>query len=499
MSYMRTLTVLISRKDPFYVYADRVTMLANNLYNAARFRQRQLMTAAKKPADTWTENELEVLEEIYTAFPEQFSENRLPKSSFLCSYDHMERLMRQTGNPDFFVDGLSRQCCQQILKQASRDMKSYFSALRDYKKAPERYTGKPKLPGYRKKGGRSTVPFTNQDCTIVPRNGKWFAAFPLNKKELLPLGNPLPDTRLKEVTITPENGRFRCCFKFEIGRELPTFSERASRICAIDLGVENLMAVTNNCGLPCLLYKGGIAKSANRLYNKRTAEQMQQQTKGTDRRFVPDAAFYTVTNRRNDRIDDFFHKCAKHLVTWCVENRIDTLVAGSNTFWKQKVQIGTVNTQNFVQLPFQKLKSWLAYLCEWNGIRYIEQEESYTSKASFPDLDPLPVYKKGEEVSCTFSGKRRPSSYQGMKRPGGFRGLYQTADGTIINADLNGSANILRKAFPEAFAGTSVDFTSVHVIHHPDQGMAKRKELSHRKPDSHAKQKRQRRKAQRAA
>ena len=469
MSYMRTVKVNISEKHPLYGYAQQLTALANNLSNAARFRQRQLMTAAKKEPADWTANEQEVMDELYAAFPEDFRDGPADRQGFLNVYGNLEKLMRRSENPDYFAEGFPRQCSQQVLKQAARDMKAFFESLKAYQKNPSAFTGKPQLPGYKRKGGHCTVTVTNQDCKVSEKDGMWYAAFPLRKDCPLAIGHPIPDAVLKEATITPDNGRYRFCLKFEVMAELPPVTEQPGRVCAIDFGVDNLMAVTNNCGLPCLIYKGGVAKSINQKYNKTVAEMVSRQTAATGKKYVPDAAYHAVTNRRNDQIGDFLHKCAKHFITWCVENRIDAIVLGVNKYWKQEVTLGDDRNQNFVQIPFLRLRRIIGYLAEWNGIRCIEQEESYTSKASFPDMDAIPVYQYGDGTKYRFSGKRHPSRYKGMYRKDGFRGLYKTGDRTVINSDLNGSANILRKALPEAFNGRNLpDFNSVEIIRHPD-------------------------------
>jgi IS605 OrfB family transposase len=162
---------------------------------------------------------------------------------------------------------------------------------------------------------------------------------------------------------------------------------------------------------------------------------------------------------------------AVHFIAWCVEQRIDTIVLGVNHDWKQEVRLGKKNTQNFVQIPFAFLRGIIKYLAQEKGILCVEQEESYTSKASFIDDDFIPVYKKGDDTKYRFSGRRRPTEYKGTKKKDGFRGLYKTKDGTIINSDLNGSANILRKAYPDAFKNTGVrpDFNNVLIIKNPRQ------------------------------
>ena len=184
-----------------------------------------------------------------------------------------------------------------------------------------------------------------------------------------------------------------------------------------------------------------------------------------------------------------------------LQQETTVLVVGVNKQFKQEVELGKVNNQNFVQIPYYYLRSVLHYLADRNGICYIEQEESYTSKASFPDRDFIPVYGQ-EPDEFSFSGKRGPTPYKGMYKANGFRGLYRIADGSIINSDLNASANILRKAFPDAFdAGhTAPDFSNIVIIVHPD--FAETRTLHERqkadnatRQPSHAKLKRQRRKA----
>ena len=181
-------------------------------------------------------------------------------------------------------------------------------------------------------------------------------------------------------------------------------------------------------------------------------------------------------------IRDRFLKTAKHLVSWCVENRIDTVALGANTGWKQESGLGHRNNQQFVQIPHTTLREVISYLCIWNGIRVTTREESYTSKASFLDGDEIPVCQEGNAQKYRFSGRRTS------------RGLYRAADGTVINADLNGAANILRKEYPEAFAaGQMPDFFRVTVIRHPDlenRNTNYRRQTKNPRPVSHARQKR---------
>ena len=151
---------------------------------------------------------------------------------------------------------------------------------------------------------------------------------------------------------------------------------------------------------------------------------------------------------------DFFHKVAKHLVSWCVANRIGVLILGVNKFWNHESNIGHVNNQNFVQMPFYHLRQMPHYLCDRAGILCIDQEESYTSKASAIDRDDIPVWRKDNTEQYQFSGKRV------------HRGLYKTASGIRVNADLNGAANIGRKACPEFLDGYDIAsvLRNLHVV-----------------------------------
>ena len=141
-----------------------------------------------------------------------------------------------------------------------------------------------------------------------------------------------------------------------------------------------------------------------------------------------------ITTKRNNRAKDYIRKTARYIVNYCIEHNIGTIVCGYNGDFKRFINLGKVTNQQFTQISFGSLREQLANLCEQYGMRYIEQEESYTSKSSFLDMDKLPVYNPEQPYTGSFSGKRIR------------RGLYRFADGRTANADLNGAANILRKS-----------------------------------------------------
>lgn len=468
-----TLQIQVKQRNPLYAYLERTSHLANNLYNAGLFRCRQLITASKKEQKDLTENEKKVIKEFSTAFPDM-------KYSF--GYASLDRVMRANHNPDFFAEGLSKQTAQHVLKQVARDVKGFFASLNAYKQNPSIFMGKPNIPGYHRKGGLSTITFTNQDCVLYSGDDTSYMKFP-GTKERLNVGKCPVDGRLKEVKAKPYHNIFIVYLTFDDGKPEPVMKEHPERICAIDFGVENLAAITNNVGLPCLLFKGGVLKSQNQWYNKRMANIASKQTIGTTDKFQPTTESQVVCLKRENQVVDFSRKLCKRIVDWCVQNNIDTIVVGNNPGWKQNSDMGKKSNQEFVQLPFGRIIQMLELKALQNGIRVMKQEESYTSKASYLDNDPIPVCGENDN-DAVFSGKRRPYKYKGVSQKDGYRGLYTSKDGSVINSDLNGSANIGRKALPELFTGV-VDFSSVIVIKHPDYDSRKengKKQKANAKP-----------------
>jgi putative transposase len=207
-------------------------------------------------------------------------------------------------------------------------------------------------------------------------------------------------------------------------------------VAALDIGVDNLAAITaNKQGFVPRLVNGRPIKSTNQYYNKRRA--VLQEARGHPE---TTARMEHLTTRRTRRINHYLHTASKAIIDLLVGEGIGTLVVGKNPLWKQEAGLGRVNNQHFVQLPHARFIAMLEYKAKLAGIGFIVQEESYTSKASFLDLDPLPVYDPKREELPAFSGKRIQ------------RGLYRARDGRTLNADVNGSYNILRKALPTAFA-----------------------------------------------
>ena len=219
----------------------------------------------------------------------------------------------------------------------------------------------------------------------------------------------------------------------------------------IDLGVENIIAFVGNDGEEPILYKGGALKSRNQFSNKQKAKYTGILMKGHDPKkvHVHTRRLEHIEWKRSAFLRDEMHRISAHLIRECVRRGIGTLVIGKNVQWKTGSSMGRKTNQSFIQIPHSTLIWMIRYKAEREGIEVIEQEESYTSQASFLDHDEIPVY--GAETEYPFSGKR-------IKR-----GLYRSKDGTVFSADINGSANIIRKAVPNAFEGIE-DYGFLHKV-----------------------------------
>ena len=432
--YRVSKTVVKQTEHPeLFSLFNRYGVLATNLYNAGLFRVRQNFTMHGK--EVLHPLEQEVKQEIERTVTGKNLGH--PRRSM--SYLFLEKLMRVTWNPDFFAE-LPMQCAQNVLKQVCGDFKNWMASCRQYKKDTSGYLGRPKMPHYKRKKSLSSFTFTNQDCYVLEHGNKNLLKFPAVRGHYLPIGPVFG--RLKQVEVKPYYGEFLVICIFETDEDCSSLPDGAS--CGIDLGVDNTAALVSSNGR-CVLYKGGALKSANQWYNKQMADCRSLAMKGHT---ADEAAklgllhtkkMQSLSRRRNQFFHDTMHKIASDIVHFCLASGITTIVIGKNKNWKQKSNIGHVNNQNFVQIPLETLRWMITYKAESAGLIVVEQEESYTSKASLVDGDEIPVYGKETKNLVAFSGRR-------IKR-----GLYRTGSGQVINADLNGAGNILRKYIPDAF------------------------------------------------
>ena len=238
--------------------------------------------------------------------------------------------------------------------------------------------------------------------------------------------------KINEVKIIPQyKGRyFKIAYCYEVEEENLKLNRENS--LAIDIGLDNLATCVTNAGTSFIM-DGRKLKQINQQWNKRKAYLQAILSRQKQQQYFSEL-LRRITIKRNNRVNDCLKKTARYIINFCIVNDIGTLICGYNPDFKREINLGSKTNQNFTQISFGALRKQLKNLCKRYGMKYIEQEESYTSKASFLDLDEIPKYNAEKPYTGTFSGKR-------IKR-----GLYQTASGKLINADVNGAANILRKS-----------------------------------------------------
>ena len=271
----------------------------------------------------------------------------------------------------------------------------------------------------RLKGNQLTIPYSQS-------YGKEY------RKVTITIPPILEDKKVKEIRIIPKAKArfFEIQYTYEVAEEQRNLDEQ--KALAIDFGIDNLATCATSTG-QAFIVDGRRLKSINQWYNKENSrlqsikDKQKFGKKCTNRQ-------NELARKRNNRVNDYMSKAARKIINYCLEKNIGTLVCGYNVTFQRNSDIGKVNNQNFVNIPFGKLRDKLQYLCKLYGIKYIEQEESYTSKASFWDKDEIPVYNDDNPKQYVFSGKRI------------CRGMYRTASGYKFNADVNGALNILRKS-----------------------------------------------------
>jgi putative transposase len=283
----------------------------------------------------------------------------------------------------------------------------------------------PKLPRYLKKDGRYPW-FIKNNVSYIKDGILHFQVKRLHGVTF----TTKSQGRLIQVRFIPRGS----CYVMEIVTEVQIINcERESkRIASIDLGVNNFVTLTNNIGLQPIIINGKGIKSINQFYNKQKAKLVSDLTKRNNKYWSKNLD--KISFKRNMRVKSFIHNVSRKVVNYCLENNLDTLICGYNKKWKQECSMSKTSNQKFVYIPYDMLLSQLIYKCQDVGIKFITTDESYTSGTSFLD----------GEVACK-------ENYDKSRRI--TRGLFQTYSKGLINADVNGSLQIMRKVFPNATYG----------------------------------------------
>lgn len=361
-------------------------------------------------------------EAIYNVRQYYFTEDKFLK------YEKNYTLFKSSPN----YKELNSNIAQQILKEVDDSFKSFFGLIKLAKQG--KYSFKDcKLPRYLPKDGYTTLVIgfvrLNGNKLILPFSNNFKKTHKVVEITIPPV---LLDKKVKEIRILPKaNARyFEIQYIYEtecIQRNLNTQNS-----LALDLGVNNLVTAVSSTG-KSFIVDGKRLKSINRWFNKENARLQSIKDKQHFGK-KPTNRQKAITRDCNNKVNDYMNKAARMIIDYCINNDIGTLIAGYNVTFQRNSHIGKQNNQNFVNIPYGRLRDKLAYMCELNGITYVEQEESYTSKASFWDKDNIPVYNNDNPKEYEFSGNRV------------HRGLYETANGKTFNADINGALNIMRKS-----------------------------------------------------
>jgi len=264
------------------------------------------------------------------------------------------------------------------------------------------------------------------------------------------------NTKIKQFTdidcvrIVPKLGYF----VIEVIYTIPDtpLLEDNNNYLGIDLGINNLATLSSNeKSFKPIIINGKPLKSINQFYNKKLSKI--KSTLEVRNKKSKSKKLYKLTNKRHFKVETYLHKASKEIVKLAKNNNINTIIVGKNEQWKQNINIGKVNNQKFVSIPHSRFIEMIQYKCEKEGLNFKINEESYTSKASFLDLDEIPTYNSKNKETYNFSGYRK------------YRGLYKSKiTGKQINADVNGSYNIIRKAIPNVFKNDGIEGVGVHPI-----------------------------------
>ena len=363
--------------------------------------------------------------------------NRFVKDKYWTRYDELDKILKNDLEYPDYRAMPTAQSAQQVLRLLDNNWKSFFGSIIH----KDKYLGRPKMPNYKEKNGKFILVMTNQNCkytdgkiqfpkafngfNVVPE----FASLPTDEEEAKKIGTKRIFNSFQQVRFVPDGTNIVMEIVYTI-KKIPVQKDNG-RYAGIDIGVDNPLTMATNTGKSPLIVNGKILKSANQFYNKTIANLKSICKQMTGRNSSNKIRNFTA--KRNRKIDDYLHKASRLIVEECVKQHIATIVIGQNKEWKQDSKLSKRVNQHFVQLPFARLIQMIEYKAKEYGIAVILTEESYTSGTSFLD---------GEAPVKENYNKRRRIH----------RGLFRANDGRLINADVNGAFQIMRKVFPNVSA-----------------------------------------------
>lgn len=396
---------IIKSNDARYAILDKYAHLSNNVYNQALYRFRQAFFKGK-----WL------------------------------SYEKLDKSFKQSFNQKdcmLYRSMKSVHLAQQILKLVNQNMTSWNKARKAYLKAPQKFTGKPKIPKYKSKGGKNIVIVDNQTAKLRA-NG--IVEIPVMDSLKIKLQHK-ETNKIQQVRVIPKNNTFVIEIVYKTNKVID-YKEDNGRYLTIDPGLDNAFTLASNVkGFKPVIINGRPLKSVNQYYNKQKARltkiyDLSKQNRNTKRLNKLD--FY-----RNQKMLKFAHEASKRIVEIALSHKLNTIVIGKNKGQKRSSNMGKRINQNFIGIPHQKMIEMIEYKANLAGIVVIQANEAYTSQTSFLDNE-IPINPNGDKA-------RKRKGLSPVKRRVK-RGLFKSNKGILINADVNGALQILRKVVPNAFA-----------------------------------------------
>lgn len=387
----------IDRHDPRWAAIDTAAFASKNLYNATLYLTRQAYIA----------------------------------DHTVITYAELDTCMQATQE----YRALPAKVAPWVLKQVALAWKSYFASCQEWAANPSKFLGHPKLPKYLKKQGRNLLTYTEQAISRAPKNSGWIVPSGLDIR----VATKLPYAEIDQVRLVPHATHYMMEVIYE--QAITSADVDPAWVAGIDLGVNHLAVITaNQPGFTPLLVNGRPLKALNQWYNKSRAHYQSLFPEGQHTSHRLDV----LTDKRERQVDSYLHVVSRRIVDHLVQHRIGTLVIGKNDGWKQDVTLGKRTNQAFVFLPHARFIQMLTYKAQMVGIQVTLTEESYTSKCSFLDSEPL----------------AHREQYQGKRVT---RGSFVTATGKHLNADVNAAYNMIVKVVPDAF-GKGREGVVVHPV-----------------------------------
>ena len=421
MTVKRVVKFNIKKNHVDYNYIKQQLIESKEIYNYANYVIRQIFFQKSKNHKFSLDfiDEYDELKDLFTKYIEEDKQFTSLFNNIMCKFTKLKEFSVNT------------KIVQSIVKKLNSDWNSYWGLLKLAKN--KQYDKQVNIPKYKKQ--YNLVEYGNQ---VLSKKKLKLGFIGTDKmRQGIKISNFHKDLNCKCFRIFHKNNNFVCELIYE--KEINDQTNSTGKVASIDLGLENLFTVAFNYNKKGISFKGTKLKSINQYFNKEKSKLQSLLPKNEYCSKRINHLFY----KREEQLRNVIGYYSNRLIELLANEGISTLVIGHNKNWKDKINIGKVNNQNFVSIPFNKVIDIIKYKTEDLGIKCIEQEESYTSKASFLDNDNIPTFNEVNEKP-TFSGKRIT------------RNLYKTKNNQIIDADLNGALNIMKKANIEMLA--SLDY-----------------------------------------